>query len=161
MSVGQYGGLTRHDMTTRGLLGRAAGSVSPTDAYHAASRQTTQRGGPLHNRADHSLLSSRTTPVSRSASDGYSTSCEHAVWSCRRGVARRPLFVFPMLRGLCTAAGAITRDGCGGGGGGWAWWVPDCDGEGCLLLTSGFKFRLSIINRLIHNRLSIMEKIRK
>jgi len=60
----------------------------------------------------------------------------------------------------CTAAGAITRDGCGGGGG-WAWWVRDCDGEDCLLLTSGFKFRLSIINQLIHNRLSIMEKIRK
>jgi len=46
-------------------------------------------------------------------------------------------------------------------GGGWAWWVRDCDGERCLLLTSGFKFRLSIINWLIHNRLSIMEKIRK
>jgi len=35
MSVGQNGGLIRHDMTTRCLLGRAAGSVSPTDAYHA------------------------------------------------------------------------------------------------------------------------------
>jgi len=30
------------------------------------------------------------------------------------------------------------------------WWVPDCD--------SILKFRLSIINRLIHNRLMIMEK---
>ena len=50
------------------------------------SRQTTQRGGRLHGRADHRLPSSRMTPVSRSASDGYSTSCEHAVWSCRHGV---------------------------------------------------------------------------
>ena len=35
MSVGQNGGLIRHGTTTRSLLGRAAGSMSPTDAYHA------------------------------------------------------------------------------------------------------------------------------
>jgi len=33
-------------------------------------------------------------------------------------------------------------------GSGWAWWwVPDYDREGCLLLTGGFRFRLSINNR--------------
>ena len=155
MSVGQYGGLTRHDMTTRCLLGRAAGSVSPIDVL---SRQTTQRGGPLHGRADHRLPSSRTTPVSRSASDVYSSSCEHAVWSCRRGVGSSVIRCLSVPRSVHCSRHHNQRRCCGGG---WAWWIPDCDVERCLLLTSGFKFWLSIINRLIHNRLSIMEKVRK
>ena len=54
-----------------------------------------------------------------------------------------------LSQALCTAASAITRDHVAAAGS-IVGSVPDCDGV--------LKFRLSIINRLIHYRLSIMEK---
>ena len=86
----------------------------------------------------HRLPSSCTTPVSQSVT-------EHRV---------NTLFDLTTVALHCSRH-RNQRWCCGGG---WVWWVPDYDGKGCLLPTGRFKFRLSIINRLIHNRLSIMEK---
>jgi len=83
--------------------------------------------------------------------DGYSRSWERAVWSCRQ--QRRPPFVLPRrwLHSRNTVQHSrrqpetvLWQRG--------VWWIPDSDGM--------LKFQLSIINRLIHNRLSIMEKFK-
>jgi len=155
MSVGQNGGLTRHDTTTRCLPGRAAGSMSLTDAYHA--RPPNEVVGFMAEQTTVYRLAVRHRSVGR-----HQTVTVHHVntlfdLAAMASAAESPAVC--LSRAPCTAAGVITRDECCGGS--WAWWVPDCDGEGCLLPTGGFKFQLSIINRLIHNRLSIMEKIRK
>jgi len=153
MSVGQYGGLTRHDMTTRCLLRPAAGSVSPIDAYHARppnevvcfkAEQTTVY-----------CLAVRHRSVGR-----HQTVTVHRVntlfdlvppW---RRQQRRPLC---LSHAPYTAAGAVTRDGVAVAAGCGGYWLR----RWRLLPNGGFKLQLSIINRLIHNRLSIMEKIRK
>jgi len=98
-------------------------------------------------------------PVDRS--DGYSRSYEHAVWSFHRGVASSVVRRLSIPGAGCTvpapaalprrcalqAQPAPTRDHVATSGG---MVGPDCDGV--------LKFQLSIINRLIHNQLSIMEK---
>ena len=67
-------------------------------------------------------------------------------WEC----ARRRL-MFPGT----TAFGACNQRPYGGG----RFWIRDCDGECCLLQRACWmKIRLSINNRLIHIRLSNMEK---
>jgi len=53
-----------------------------------------------------------------------------------------------LSQALCRAPQAAPTRDCVAMAG--VWWVPDCVGM--------LKFRLSIINRLIHSRLSIMEK---
>jgi len=66
--------------------------------------------------------------------------------AARRWQQRRLLFVFPSHHSpqLMPYKETVLRRRT-------AWWVPDCDGV--------LKFHLSIINRLIQNRLLIIEKI--
>ena len=145
MSVGQDGGLTRHDMTTRCFLG--VYSCRHHVSYSCLSCQTTQVVCGL----DHwgGLPSDTGWSVGDRPWDSCSRSWEHAVWSCHVAWAAASSTVC-LSQAPCTAAGTITRDHVVVAR---AWRVPDCH--------SMLKFRLSTINRLIHNRLSITEKLRK
>ena len=134
MSVGEDGGLTRHDTTTRCFLGGAAGSRPPMSDH---------RGGLDSRRSLPSDTGRSVSQCQTATVDRVNVLFELAAAA---SAAASPAVCFSQAS--CTTAGAVPRDRVAV-----AWWVPDCD---CVL-----KFRLSVINQLIHNRLSIMEKIRK
>jgi len=98
MSMGQNGGLIRHDTTTRCLLGRGAGSVSPIDVYHA--RPPNEVAGFTAEPATVYRLAVRHRSVGRHQTvtvDPVNTLFDLPPW---RQQQRHPSLVFPTLRAL-------------------------------------------------------------
>jgi len=102
MSVGQNGGLIRHDTTTCGLLGRATGSMSPTDAKIEVVRFTTEQTTVYHLGVRHRSVSRHQTVTVHSVNTLFDLA---AVTSAAASPA------VCLSHAPCTAAGAITRDG--------------------------------------------------